>query len=95
MDDQNQINPCNPDDVACNEEVLARLKEIQTMTKEDGFEQKNPHLTTLAASIDELVEAQEVKVQQSVDACGLPSDTSEDLSYPENSQDLSQYFTEE
>ena len=62
-------NPCDPDDVACQEEVLNRLKNLQELTQEESFPEKYPQLVGLENTIDEAVQTQEVAFQRAVDEC--------------------------
>ena len=66
---EQQTIPCSPDDVACQEEVLSRLKNLQELTQDDSFPEKYPHLVGLENTIDEAVQTQEVAVQRVVDEC--------------------------
>ncbi len=83
-------NPCDPDDVACQTEVLEKLKQFQGITADSVFLEKYPQLEGLEEQVAEDVRNQEEVVKQSIDACAIQEDQAEPMLAPAVEEEVAQ-----
>ncbi len=63
-------NPCDPDDVICQMEVLRHLKGLQEQMGNQAFLEKYPQLANVKQQITDDIATQEVVVQEAINDCG-------------------------
>lgn len=61
--------PCDPDDVVCQMEVLRHIKGLEGQLGSEAFIERFPELQTLKERLPGEIKRQEEVVQQSLDDC--------------------------
>ena len=67
--DQERKQPCDPDDVVCQMEVLRHIKGLQEQLGNEVFIQRFPELETLRERLPAEIKQQEEVVHQSISDC--------------------------
>ncbi len=67
-------NPCDPDDVVCQEEKLHRLEILGELVAGDEFLEKYPALEGIRQPLSEDLAEQKKVLQKSIDECAQEGD---------------------